>query len=156
VESLSVTLKYLVKSTILPTSLNLYITTKLDFLLVQTGGLKNHVLYITVSYFLRRKKMTIIQIQLGKMVYSVPCAALIIPKRKPELMKFKGQTTKAMIITGKRKKRYFDKQGKEINDKDTLDLIQQGANVISYHEQMPAGAKDTQYDKRNRRLIRGK
>jgi hypothetical protein len=155
VESLSVTLKYLVKSTILPTSLNLYITTKLDFLLilVQTGGLKNHVLYITVSYFLRRKKMTI---QHGKMVYSVPCAALIIPKRKPELMKFKGQTTKAMIITGKRKKRYFDKQGKEINDKDTLDLIQQGANVISYHEQMPAGAKDTQYDKRNRRLIRGK
>jgi hypothetical protein len=155
VESLSVTLKYLVKSTILPTSLNLYITTKLDFLLilVQTGGLKNHVLYFTVSYFLRRKKMTI---QLGKMVYSVPCAALIIPKRKPELMKFKGQTTKAMIITGKRKKKYFDKQGKEINDKDTLDLIQQGANVISYHEQMPAGAKDTQYDKRNRRLIRGK
>jgi hypothetical protein len=70
--------------------------------------------------------------------------------------KFKGQTTKAMIITGKRKKKYYDKQGKEINDKDTLDLIQQGANVISYHEQMPAGAKDTQYDKRNRRLIRGK
>jgi hypothetical protein len=48
-----------------------------------------------------------------------------------------GQQGQTAIISGKRKKRYFDKQGNEINpdDKDTLDLIRQGYNITYYHEE---------------------
>ena len=40
-----------------------------------------------------------------------------------------------VIVSGKRKKRYYDKQGNEINDPDLIADIQRGANVISYHEE---------------------
>jgi hypothetical protein len=68
-----------------------------------------------------------------------------------------GQQGQTAIITGKKtSKKYYDKSGNLVTDKDLIDLIQQGANLISYHEQMPSGAKDTQYDKRNRTLIRSR
>ncbi len=39
------------------------------------------------------------------------------------------------IITAKSRKKYYDKQGNEINDPDLIADIQRGANVISYHEE---------------------
>jgi hypothetical protein len=48
--------------------------------------------------------------------------------------KFKGRT-KPMIITGKKKKRFYDKQGNLITDPNIIDLIKTGATVYRYHEQ---------------------
>lgn len=49
--------------------------------------------------------------------------------------KFGPQQSK--IITAKKKKKYYDKQGNEINDPDLIQEIEQGANVISYKEYKP-------------------
>ena len=55
------------------------------------------------------------------------------PNEEGVTIKHNKQQTK--IVTGKRKKRYYDKQGNEINDPDLIADIQRGANVISYHEE---------------------
>ena len=47
--------------------------------------------------------------------------------------KFTKQTTK--IITAKKKKKFFDQQGNEINDPTLINDILQGKTVIKYHEQ---------------------
>lgn len=39
------------------------------------------------------------------------------------------------IVSAKRKKKYYDKFGTEINDPDLIKDIQQGANVVYYHEE---------------------
>jgi hypothetical protein len=44
------------------------------------------------------------------------------------------QQTK-IITAKKKKKKYYDKQGSEINDEQLLKDMANGANVISYHEQ---------------------
>lgn len=41
------------------------------------------------------------------------------------------------IVSAKRKKKYYDKQGNVINDPDLIGEIQRGANIISYHEEKP-------------------
>jgi uncharacterized Zn finger protein (UPF0148 family) len=41
------------------------------------------------------------------------------------------------IVSSKIKKKFYDDQGTEINDPDLIQQIQQGAHVISYHEQKP-------------------
>jgi uncharacterized Zn finger protein (UPF0148 family) len=46
--------------------------------------------------------------------------------------KAKSQTK---IFTPKAKKKYYDKQGNEINDEQLLKDMANGAHVISYHEQ---------------------
>jgi hypothetical protein len=46
----------------------------------------------------------------------------------------KGKTT---IVSRKRNKKFYDDNGNEINDPDLIQQIQQGAHVISYHEQKP-------------------
>jgi hypothetical protein len=50
-------------------------------------------------------------------------------------IKHKQQQTK--IISGKGKRKYYDRQGTEINDPDLIQDIEQGANVISYREDLP-------------------
>ena len=47
------------------------------------------------------------------------------------------------IITPKKQKRYYDKQGNEITDETLIQDIQNGANVIHYRETMPAGSSET-------------
>jgi hypothetical protein len=39
------------------------------------------------------------------------------------------------IITAKKQKKYYDKQGNEINDETLLKDIARGVKVIRYHEQ---------------------
>jgi hypothetical protein len=68
--------------------------------------------------------------------------------------KFKGQTTKPMIITGKSKKRYYDKSGNLITVPDIIDLIKTGANLISYREQKSGENKIVNTDKERRGLLR--
>lgn len=41
------------------------------------------------------------------------------------------------IISGKGKKKHYDKSGNLINDPDLIKDVQQGTNVISYHEELP-------------------
>jgi hypothetical protein len=47
---------------------------------------------------------------------------------------YEHQKKRTAIISPKKKKKYYDKQGNKINDPDLLKEIMQGANVISYHE----------------------
>jgi hypothetical protein len=47
--------------------------------------------------------------------------------------KFSGQS-KAQIISAKRKKKYYDKQGNEITDETFIQDIQRGVNVYYYRE----------------------
>lgn len=70
-------------------------------------------------------------------------------QRRP--MKRKQET---MIITGKSRKKYVDKQGNEINDPDIIAEVQKGYTVISYHEEKQG--QNTIIDKDTRRLIRSK
>jgi hypothetical protein len=49
--------------------------------------------------------------------------------------KFKGPNQKSQIISAKKKKKYYDKQGNIINDPDLIADIERGATVISYHEE---------------------
>jgi hypothetical protein len=68
--------------------------------------------------------------------------------------KFKGkQETKIISAKGTRKK-HTDKQGNEINDETLLKDIENGANVIYYHEEK--SGEETQIDSKNRRIIRSK
>lgn len=48
--------------------------------------------------------------------------------------KFSGKQ-ETRIISARSRKKYYDKQGNEINDPDLIDEIQRGADVISYHEE---------------------
>lgn len=48
------------------------------------------------------------------------------------------QKQQTRIVSGKGKRKYYDKSGNEINDPDLIQDIQQGANVISYHEEKHA------------------
>ena len=43
--------------------------------------------------------------------------------------------TQTRIITPKKKKKYYDEKGNEVNDEQLLKDIAAGAHVISYHEQ---------------------
>jgi len=54
--------------------------------------------------------------------------------REENLTPKHGPSNKTRIISGKRKKRYLDQQGNEINDPDLIDEIKRGAHVISYRE----------------------
>jgi hypothetical protein len=48
---------------------------------------------------------------------------------------FGPKSTKIQIISAKKKnKKYFDKQGNEINDETLMQDIQRGATVYDYHE----------------------
>jgi len=50
--------------------------------------------------------------------------------------KMKGKFSKqTKIISAKKKKKYYDKQGNEINDETLLKDIARGATVYSYHEE---------------------
>lgn len=49
--------------------------------------------------------------------------------------KFGPQQSK--IITAKKKKKYYDKAGREITDPDLIAEIERGAHVISYQEILP-------------------
>jgi hypothetical protein len=42
-----------------------------------------------------------------------------------------------LLLSTKRKNKYYDKFGTEINDPDLIKDIQQGANVVYYHEEKP-------------------
>ena len=47
-----------------------------------------------------------------------------------------GPSNRPQIISAKNKsKKYYDKQGNEINDPDLIEEIKRGMNVISYHEE---------------------
>jgi lipopolysaccharide export system protein LptA len=48
--------------------------------------------------------------------------------------KFKGKQG-TMIISGKSRKKYLDRQGIEINDAEIIMEIHRGNTVISYHEE---------------------
>ena len=54
------------------------------------------------------------------------------------------QSSKTRIVTGKMKKKYYDKQGNEINDETLIADIQRGATVISYKEEK-SGEEITSY-----------
>lgn len=49
--------------------------------------------------------------------------------------KFGPQQTR--IVTAKKKKKYYAKDGNEITDPDLIAEVERGANVISYHEWKP-------------------
>jgi hypothetical protein len=50
--------------------------------------------------------------------------------------KFKGPNQKSQIISAKKKKKYYDKQGNIINDPDLIaDIERGGVTVIRYHEE---------------------
>ena len=57
------------------------------------------------------------------------------PNEEGVTIKHKQQQTK--IISGKGKKKYYDKFGTEINDPDFIQDIVQGANPIYYKEDKP-------------------
>jgi hypothetical protein len=64
-----------------------------------------------------------------------------------------GPSNKTNIISAKnKKKKYYDKQGNEINDQTLLDDIARGATVISYHEEK-SGEDSSTIDKK-RRIVR--
>ncbi|HXV88928.1 MAG TPA: hypothetical protein VD710_07540 [Nitrososphaeraceae archaeon] len=65
--------------------------------------------------------------------------------------KFKGKQM-TRIISAKSKKKYYDKQGNEINDPDLIQDIRQGANVLYYHEEKQG--QDSFYDEETRRIVR--
>jgi len=52
-----------------------------------------------------------------------------------ERIKPKHTNQQTKIITPKKKKKYYDKQGNEINDEQLLKDIARGVKVIRYHEQ---------------------
>ena len=54
-----------------------------------------------------------------------------------EGVSIKHNKQQTAIISGKGKRKYYDKSGNEINDPDLIQDIQQGANVISYNEELP-------------------
>ena len=54
-----------------------------------------------------------------------------------EGVSIKHNKQQTAIISGKGKKKYYDKFGNEINDPDLIAEIQRGANVISYREEKP-------------------
>lgn len=58
------------------------------------------------------------------------------PAPAEEGLKSKHGQTKSKIISPRtKKKRYYDKQGHEINDPDLIQIARQGGNIISYHEE---------------------
>ncbi|HZA70380.1 MAG TPA: hypothetical protein VE548_11835 [Nitrososphaeraceae archaeon] len=59
-----------------------------------------------------------------------------------------------MIVSGKSRKKYVDKQGNEINDPDLIAEIQKGNTIISTMKTNKA--KDTIIDKDTRRVIRSR
>jgi hypothetical protein len=65
---------------------------------------------------------------------------VILNKKKINM--FKGEFEKrakdrAYTHEEIKKKKYYDKQGHEINDPDLIAEVQRGATVISYHEEKP-------------------
>jgi hypothetical protein len=46
-----------------------------------------------------------------------------------------GPANKTFIVTGKKKKKYYDKQGNQITDPDLIADVKRGSTVISYREQ---------------------
>jgi len=82
------------------------------------------------------------------------CGYSVLAEEAPndENISIKHDKQQTRIVSGKGKKRYYDKSGNEINDEQLIQDIQQGAHVISYHEQKQG--EDTTIDKRNRRIIR--
>jgi hypothetical protein len=72
------------------------------------------------------------------MCFSCGYSILVEEAPNEEGISIKHNNKQTAIISPKRKKKkYYDKQGNEINDEDLIRLIQQGAHVISYHEQGP-------------------
>jgi hypothetical protein len=52
----------------------------------------------------------------------------------------------------KKDREYYDQNGNEINDPDLIkDIINQGINVISYHEEKQS--ENTTIDTRNKRIV---
>jgi uncharacterized Zn finger protein (UPF0148 family) len=49
--------------------------------------------------------------------------------------KFKGPNQKTNIISAKKKRKYYDKQGNLITDPDLIQDIERGATVYSYREE---------------------
>ena len=67
------------------------------------------------------------------------CGYVYQPEEAPneEGVSIKHNKQQTAIISGKGKRKYYDKSGNEINDPDLIQDIQQGANVISYNEELP-------------------
>jgi uncharacterized Zn finger protein (UPF0148 family) len=65
------------------------------------------------------------------------CGTSYLPKETATEENFQPSAspkTQTKIFTAKSKKKYYDKQGNEINDKHLLKDITNGMNVISYNE----------------------
>lgn len=54
-----------------------------------------------------------------------------------ESVKIKHEKQQTAIISGRRKKKHYSKDGNLINDPDLIAEIEKGANVISYREELP-------------------
>jgi hypothetical protein len=67
------------------------------------------------------------------------CGYIYTKEQSPneEGVTIKHNKQQTAIISGKGKKKYYDKFGTEINDPDLIDEIQRGANFISYREELP-------------------
>lgn len=69
-----------------------------------------------------------------------------------ESINIKHKQQKPMIVSAKKTKKYYSKDGNLITDETLIQDIQQGANVISYHEQNQY--ENSTIDKANKRIIR--
>ncbi|HEU4469207.1 MAG TPA: hypothetical protein VFR61_09265 [Nitrososphaeraceae archaeon] len=81
-------------------------------------------------------------VRLIKIKGDLKCPTCGYTYKKEEVPNEEGVTIKhnkqqTAIISGKGKRKYYDKSGNEINDPDLIQDIQQGANVISYREELP-------------------
>lgn len=83
------------------------------------------------------------------------CGTTYLPKDTISEENFEPKfdsNNKTRIFTAKKKKKYYDKQGNEINDETLLNDIAQGSKVIYYNE--VKSGEDTIIDNKNRRIIR--
>lgn len=68
-----------------------------------------------------------------------------------ECVKIKHEQNQTRIVSGRSKRKYHDKQGNEINDEQLIQDIQQGANIISYHEELPADSNQQAFKRKIRK-----
>lgn len=65
--------------------------------------------------------------------------------------KFSGKQETRIISAKNKNKKYYDQSGNIINDPDLIAEIQKGANVISYHEELPADSNQQAFKRKIRK-----